>query len=239
MDSTQIKPIETYYNGYRFRSRLEARWAVFFDAAGIKYQYEPEGYKYTDFDGNEYYYLPDFYLLDLKTWVEVKGSDKSLMDDIYKICNAVDWDNTPMSDGLLILGEIPQYKKIPQSCCYDYPLFPYLCNNKGVRIKYATFLPGWAWGYPVKLAVDDEIYKNFFELQTAYCNTDCFDNEWENYGFQGDPSSNEPIMLTTSPHYISEKLDYNFNVWGTTLSQKLISAYIKARQARFEHGEKG
>ena len=27
-----IKPIETNYKGYRFRSRLEARWAVFFDA---------------------------------------------------------------------------------------------------------------------------------------------------------------------------------------------------------------
>ena len=37
-----IKPIETVYNGYRFRSRLEARWAVFFDAAGIEYEYEPE-----------------------------------------------------------------------------------------------------------------------------------------------------------------------------------------------------
>ena len=40
-----IKPIETIYNGYRFRSRLEARWAVFFDKIGIKYQYEPEGYE--------------------------------------------------------------------------------------------------------------------------------------------------------------------------------------------------
>jgi hypothetical protein len=27
-----VKAIETQYNGYRFRSRLEARWAVFFDA---------------------------------------------------------------------------------------------------------------------------------------------------------------------------------------------------------------
>ena len=25
------------YNGYKFRSRLEAKWAVFFDAVGIKY----------------------------------------------------------------------------------------------------------------------------------------------------------------------------------------------------------
>ncbi len=33
--STVIKPIETYYDGYRFRSRLEARWAVFFKVAGI------------------------------------------------------------------------------------------------------------------------------------------------------------------------------------------------------------
>lgn len=28
--SNSIKPIETIYNGYHFRSRLEARWAVFF-----------------------------------------------------------------------------------------------------------------------------------------------------------------------------------------------------------------
>ena len=41
---SEIKAIETVYNGYRFRSRLEARWAVFFDAAGIKYEYEPEGF---------------------------------------------------------------------------------------------------------------------------------------------------------------------------------------------------
>jgi hypothetical protein len=38
------KPIETLYRGYRFRSRLEARWAVFFDRARIPWRYEPEGY---------------------------------------------------------------------------------------------------------------------------------------------------------------------------------------------------
>jgi len=55
---TQIKAIETVYNGYRFRSRLEARWAVFFDTLGIEYRYEPEGF---DLDG--IWYLPDFFLL--------------------------------------------------------------------------------------------------------------------------------------------------------------------------------
>jgi hypothetical protein len=66
-----IKPIETVYNGYRFRSRLEARWAVFFDALGIKYEYEPEGFELDD----GYHYLPDFYLPAMETYVEIKPED--------------------------------------------------------------------------------------------------------------------------------------------------------------------
>ena len=51
-----IQAIETEYNGYRFRSRLEARWAVFFDALGVRYEYEPEGFRLPGGD----WYLPDF-----------------------------------------------------------------------------------------------------------------------------------------------------------------------------------
>lgn len=53
-----IKPIETHYKGYRFRSRLEARWAVFFDALGIDWEYEKEGFNL----GEVGCYLPDFWL---------------------------------------------------------------------------------------------------------------------------------------------------------------------------------
>lgn len=68
-----IKPIETRYKNYRFRSRLEARWAVFFDALGLEWQYEPEGY-----DLGEYgWYLPDFYLPYFNLFVEVKPTEKS------------------------------------------------------------------------------------------------------------------------------------------------------------------
>jgi len=63
-----IQSKETLYNGYRFRSRTEARWAVFFDAIGIKYYYEHE-----DFMVRNRRYLPDFYLPDLNCFVEVKG----------------------------------------------------------------------------------------------------------------------------------------------------------------------
>jgi len=78
-----IKAIETSYNGYRFRSRLEARWAVFLDAAGVEYKYEPEGYK---LDG--VCYLPDFWLPGLDCWFEVKGGQ--ITDDAshkaYMLC---------------------------------------------------------------------------------------------------------------------------------------------------------
>ena len=73
---SEIKAIETYYKGYRFRSRLEARWAVFFDAAGIKYEYEPEGF---DLDG--VWYLPDFYLPWFKCYVEIKPNNSDEIND--------------------------------------------------------------------------------------------------------------------------------------------------------------
>ena len=53
---SDIRPIETQYRGYRFRSRLEARWAVFFDRCDVRYDYEPEGFELPS--GR---YLPDFY----------------------------------------------------------------------------------------------------------------------------------------------------------------------------------
>lgn len=64
-----MQAIETEYKGYRFRSRLEARWAVFFEKAEISYQYEPEGFQLKD--GKNY--LPDFLLTNEDIWVEVKG----------------------------------------------------------------------------------------------------------------------------------------------------------------------
>jgi len=68
--STQIRAIETVYDGYRFSSRLEARWAVFFNALGIEYEYEKEGYDLGELG----WYLPDFWLPQVQMWAEVKAS---------------------------------------------------------------------------------------------------------------------------------------------------------------------
>ena len=66
--SKPYKTIETFYRGFRFRSRVEARWAVYMDAMEVKWQYEPEGFELPS--GR---YLPDFYLPDLDCYVEVKS----------------------------------------------------------------------------------------------------------------------------------------------------------------------
>lgn len=52
-----------------FRSHLEFQWALAFDACGIEYLYEPK--LFTLDDGT--HYLPDFYLPQTHTWVEVKA----------------------------------------------------------------------------------------------------------------------------------------------------------------------
>lgn len=62
-----ITPIETKYAGCLFRSRLEARWAVYFDTLGIHWEYEMEGYQLPSG-----WYLPDFWLPQVKVFAEVK-----------------------------------------------------------------------------------------------------------------------------------------------------------------------
>lgn len=116
---SELKAIQTEYKGYRFRSRLEARWAVFFDALGVKWEYEPEGYDL----GNGVYYLPDFLLHDVTVnhelfqrhcdiYVEVKGVMTD--EDARKIIRFSDLGyDDENRDGVsktavLVVGNIPE-----------------------------------------------------------------------------------------------------------------------------------
>lgn len=72
--------IPTTYKNIRFRSRLEARWAAFFDRCGWKWSYEP-----LDLAG----YIPDF-LLHFETkdlLVEVKPNRPS--DDLEAVSEKI------------------------------------------------------------------------------------------------------------------------------------------------------
>lgn len=70
-----MKAIETRYAGCRFRSRLEARWAILLDHLEIGWKYEPEG-----FETPAGWYLPDFYLPQAGAWLEIKGGSFTARD---------------------------------------------------------------------------------------------------------------------------------------------------------------
>jgi hypothetical protein len=63
---THLTAIETKYAGHRFRSRTEARWAVFFNELGLVHEYELEGFKLSNGEA----YLPDFGLDQLQCWAK-------------------------------------------------------------------------------------------------------------------------------------------------------------------------
>ena len=92
-----------------FRSRLEARWAVFFDAMGIRYHYENEGYQVSLPNGEIIRYLPDFYLPDYNMFAEVKGVDclgQIPKEDAEKMSWMIN-QGGPCSNGIILLGNIP------------------------------------------------------------------------------------------------------------------------------------
>lgn len=91
----RIKAIETAYGGVRYRSRLEARWAVFMDAVDVVHEYEPERFQLPG--GGTY--LPDFKTA-AGAYIEVKGAEHNL-DKPYLIRAA------SVLGHLSILGPIP------------------------------------------------------------------------------------------------------------------------------------
>lgn len=86
--------IPTMFEGVRYRSRLEARYAAFFAALDWRVQYEP-----MDLDG----YIPDWlvYFERRPLLVEVKGSDEELDAAKLKI-ELSGW----RGDALILCGEV-------------------------------------------------------------------------------------------------------------------------------------
>jgi len=62
-----IVALPTYYGGVKFKSALEARWAMYFDEINVAWRYEDEGYALPSGP-----YLPDFWLPVAGMHAEVK-----------------------------------------------------------------------------------------------------------------------------------------------------------------------
>jgi len=184
---SEIKPIETFYNGYRFRSRLEARWAVFFDAVGIKYEYEPEGYVLSDGTC----YLPDFYLPEMDEFFEVKGVLK--LTDERRVKQFIDEYRRPV-----VLG----FDDMTFIACNDY--------DDGFK---------WARKDESVLAKCNKCNKLFFTgMYGAFICQCC-------RFYSGDSTF--------------KVVDSGNHGDGYYESSVIRRARLKAKQARFEYGEKG
>ena len=211
------KAIETEYKGYRFRSRLEARWAVFFDELGIEWQYEIEGFE-REWAGVKYKYLPDFYLPAFEVYVEVKGTDTALNHDADKIAHMIDWDG-PLANGLLILGNIPDPTQIGFA---NIPLFSFLYCDSGLIKTYASFVAGPYYNQFV-LETGSKLFEHIF----------CRSKEW----FES-CNCDSGLPDTTSTKNAWSKQQYASRIHLKNKSLQMIqAAYKTARSARFEFGE--
>lgn len=107
---SEIKAIETSYNGLLFRSRLEARWAVFFDSAGVKYEYEPDAFMLGGIG-----YVPDFYLPEYELYVEVKPAREGAFTEVAKAFGLI---GTGKIKRLMVLSNLPE----GVNSSFGYPL---------------------------------------------------------------------------------------------------------------------
>jgi len=76
----KLKSIPTLYKGTQFKSRLEADMALVLDRLEIKWEYEPQSFLLPS--GTHYW--PDFYLPELKTYIETKGIVTPQVEEVMK-----------------------------------------------------------------------------------------------------------------------------------------------------------
>lgn len=137
----EIKAIETSYKGLKFRSRLEARVALFLDKCAIAWEYEPEGYV------TKTEYNPDFYLPDFDTWIEVKGKRPGYEMEILKAREHIVWGG-PIRV-LVFISEIPDVSEpgLPHFPCSYYSVhgikdgWAFFSDENGIRVSSADY-PG-------------------------------------------------------------------------------------------------
>lgn len=208
---SEIKAIETRYKGYRFRSRLEARWAVFFDSLGVAWEYELQGFDL----GAAGWYLPDFRLPSPRVWIEVKpahdltDADAAKVIAFDRVVSKIDGEDEPWSVYFLIGspwfdGEKHEYDLLPPRSplpSYDrHFLRCPLCRGLVVSHLYQPCGGEWA----------------------TYCfPCDAGDRSWKN----------------EYPGAYFHKGDATAPALEAFVSPDLMAAYREARSARFEHGE--
>lgn len=96
--------IATAYRQYEFRSRLEAKWAVFFDLCGWSWSYEP-----LDMNG----WIPDFAIGERPVLVEIKPffREEEYADAKQKIIHS------GCHQDVILLGADPAWMSVEYRAC--------------------------------------------------------------------------------------------------------------------------
>lgn len=217
-----IKAIETVYKGYRFRSRLEARWAVFFEKLGWEWRYEHQGYE-IGWGEDRIPWLPDFEITvprfagePTRLYVEVKGDPDFFADGGWL-------------DRLDFGGGPPGFS----ACADAFPPKQYQIVGKeaGMPIMLLGAIPAQQWGrlfVPV-ITHDSGIFANW----TCVC-SQSFIAERADLLFQSFVEKEQFECLSGGQGL----KDFQPILIPTKLADaKVVAALDAARQARFEHGE--
>jgi hypothetical protein len=222
-----IKAIQTEYNGIKFRSRLEARWAVFFDTANIRYEYEPEGYETEE--GQRY--LPDYYLPDFDLYVEVKRDTEEGIREIVEKCEpAIQWGGAIKQ--ILILSDIPKGESVDGGI-WHFPIM-FWCAD------YVA----WGWWFFHDDGVGGKISRHSFSyfparyyvLEKKQSLQAVSDSELRECGIfrcVKKVHEIEKILGCSETYFTMEDLIH----FQEQQNKKTFKAFETARKARFEFGE--
>jgi len=216
-----IKAIETTYRGYRFRSRLEARWAAVFDALNVQWEYEPEGF---DVDGE--WYLPDFWLVREHTWVEIKPAGQKPDAKHSKFLQAVEAETTTEVDSLRL--KLPDFGRN-----YFEELPPYRCAQSFWLISGQPGDGYKLYTEPSETNADSKLVLCPLckRLVTHFaCCLDEISCHWCDF-YDRNESRN-------SICYFHEGQVCTAFEYSGTNSLRMRKAFEYARSLRFEHGEK-
>ncbi|MFJ4925324.1 hypothetical protein [Streptomyces sp. NPDC088736] len=235
MAAKNIKPIETRYKGYRFRSRLEARWAVFMDHLDVDWEYEPQGYVV---DGRPY--LPDFLVwpdTELAFWLEIKGQFPG-QDELDAARG--------LAEGTQIPAIVYWGKPQPPAPDLDYLTHDAYCGwdqedgyiwaDERGRLPYPTRPPAWQLDLTPTAFHFNKVNKASIESGFWW---------WTDCPFCGKALIKLHGQVGSCPSNAHLDLDYLMDKYGPPYprfahrTERLLQAYEAARSARFEHGENG
>lgn len=210
-----MRSIETKYHGLTFRSRLEARWAMFFDAVGIEFVYEPEGYVLSD--GTKY--LPDFWLPEQKMAVEVKGPLAQFRNDLLRVGKFLE---SPVSNilGVLILTDVPYCSPAYRSSVF---WFPYLYFDTLKRETRLTRIP---------IAEKDGRVSFLFDLPMSDWYSVSLNNDAQTIEYSNLNGISDMKIVSSAPGHHKES-EYPLR-YSDLSTPKLLNAYQKAKDFRFE-----